>query len=104
MKDIIKVKINGRTWSIRFMKPEFMTEDHYGTCWTLYRAIDINSTFLYEETKLLLTHELVHAYLASSGTAHQEKFDTEYICDFIAWNIDDLISVRDKILKERFGE
>ena len=103
MKIIIKVKISSRIWSVRFLKPEQMRESEYGTCWTLKRAIDIDGTLDYEETKIILGHELVHAYLAAFGKLHNKNFDEEEVCDFITWNIDDIISVRDKILKERFS-
>lgn len=53
-----------------------------------------------EEIKLILTHELVHAFLGMGGRAYEENISTESVCEFIAWNIDEIIKSRDKILKE----
>lgn len=104
MKDIIKVKIGSRVWSIRFLPENLMRENEYGTCWSLKRAIDIDASLDYEEAKIILGHELSHAYLASYGKLHNKTFDEEELCDFITWNIDEIIKVRDKIMKERFSK
>ena len=102
-KFIFKVKIGNRDWSIRFLKPEMMRENEYGTCWCLKRAIDIDNSLDIEETKIILTHELSHAFLAVAGKLHVHDYDEENVCDFIAWNIDNIISIRDRVIKERFG-
>ena len=99
---IIKVKIYDYTWSIRFLKPELMRENEYGTCWTIKRAIDIDDSLTYEEARLILGHELAHAFVAVAGKLHENDFSEEEVCDFIAWNMDAIIRIRDKILAEKF--
>ena len=101
-KTIIKVKIGSRIWEIRFLDQEYMRPKEWGTCWSLKRVIDIDSSLDYEEAKIILGHELVHAYITSFGKLHKRTFSEEEVCDFVTWNIDEIMSVRDKILKERF--
>ena len=101
---IIKVKIGAHLWSIRFMEPHLMRPDDNGTCWTNRKCIDIDNTMDKTETKLILMHEIVHAFLGTEGRVYQKDFDDESICEIIAWNIDEMISVRDKVLKARYGK
>lgn len=103
MKDIIKVKIGAYTWSIRFLPRHLMTQDHYGTCWSLKQAIDIDAELDRNETEIILTHELTHAFLAVSGNVHREEYDEEAVCDFVAWNIEEIYAVKNKVLQARFG-
>lgn len=101
-KFIFKVKIGNYKWSIRFLPPDLMRENEYGTCWSLKRAIDIDASLDKEEAKIILGHELSHAFLTVAGKLHNKDFDEEEVCDFITWNIDQIISIRDYVLKERF--
>ena len=45
-----------------------------------------------------------HTFLAVAGKLHNKEFDEEEVCDFITWNIDQIMSIRDYVLKERFGK
>ena len=98
---IIKVQIGNYKWSIRFLPPELMRENEYGTCWSLKRAIDIDASLDHEEAKIILGHELAHAFLTVAGKLHNKEFDEEEVCDFITWNIDQIITIRDKVLEAR---
>lgn len=103
MNNIFKVKIGNHKWSIRFLPPDLMRENEYGTCWSLKRAIDIDASLDKEEAKIILGHELSHAFLTVAGKLHNKQFDEEEVCDFITWNIDQIMSIRDYVLMERFG-
>ena len=103
MNSIFKVKIGNHKWSIRFLPPDLMRENEYGTCWSLKRAIDIDASLDKEEARIILGHELSHAFLTVAGKLHNKEFDEEEVCDFITWNIDQIMSIRDYVLKERFG-
>lgn len=98
---IIKVKIGGHLWSVRFMEPHLMRPDENGTCWTNKCCIDIDCTMDEKETKLILTHEIVHALLGTQGRAFQKEYDEESICEIITWNIDEIIAIRNKVLEAR---
>ena len=99
---IISVKIFNHKWSVRFIDPDKMREGDIGTCWSYKRAIDIDNTLTYEEAKTILLHELTHAFLASCGDLHQDQYKEEKVCDFVAWNADEMIAVRDNVLKAVF--
>jgi len=101
-KYIFYANIGNRKWSIRFMPKELMQEDNYGTCWTLKRAIDIQNCLDRGEAEIVLAHELTHAFLAVAGKLHVEDFSEENVCDFVAWNIDNIIQIRDEIISKRF--
>lgn len=97
---IVKIKLLNHIWSIRFIPPYLMKDGNDGTCHTAKRCIDIDNSMSKEEIKLILTHELVHAYLGMGGRIYEKSLDDESVCEFIAWNIDDIVRVRNKILAE----
>lgn len=99
---IVPIRINNRKWEVRFIDPSDMRESDVGTCWSLKRIIDIDGSLDYEEAKIILTHELAHAFLASCGDVHQEQYNAEKVCDFIAWNVDEMIAIREKVLRAVF--
>lgn len=99
---IIPFKIHNRKWEARFINTEQMRKGDIGTCWSYKLTIDIDNSLGYEEAKIILAHELTHAFLSSCGCTHQDKLNQENICDFVGWNIDEMIAVRDKILKAVF--
>ena len=101
MKSIIKVNIHSHLWSVRFLPNKLMREGDNGTCWSSKCAIDIRDDLTKTETELILTHELVHAFWVTCGRMFQEKITDEDVAEFVAWNIDEIIRIRDKILKER---
>ena len=103
MKHFIKIKIGKRNWEVRFV-PKDTLDNSYGTCWSLKRTIDIEDNLDYEETKIILGHELTHAFLTQFGQGYNNAIDREYIAEFIGWNIDEIMSIRNQVLKERFKE
>lgn len=101
-KFIFYAKLNNRRWAIRFIPQEAMREGDIGTCWSYKRTIDIDNSLKKEEARIILAHELAHAFLASGGDIHQEQYNEEKVCDFVAWNIDNIIQIRDEIISKRF--
>ena len=99
---IVPIKIHNHKWEVRFIDPSQMREGDIGTCWSYKRTIDIDNSLDYEGAKTILVHELTHAFLSSCGDIHQEQYNEEKVCDFVAWNVDELITVRDKVLKAVF--
>ena len=102
MKNIIKIKILGHNWSVRFLKRNLMHEENNGTCWVLHSAIDIADDLTKEEAKFVITHELGHAILGICGRTFEKGLDHEAFCETVAFHIDEIVRVRDLIMKERF--
>jgi len=98
---IVKIKIVTRIWSVRFIPQEMMRDSEWGTCWSLKRVIDIDNSLNEEEAKIILGHELTHAFLTSFGKLHERNFIEEEICDFVTWNADEIVRLRDYVMKER---
>ena len=40
--------------------------------------------------EITFIHELVHALLDAHGRCYQKKFDLEEMCEFIAWNYEEI--------------
>lgn len=101
MKRLVKVNIGGHHWSVRLMKPEDMGNNWGGT-WCVHRAIDLNDTLAKEEMVCVIKHEVCHAVLFSQGRRVQNKFNVEEICDFVAWNGDEIERITKEIMKKLF--
>lgn len=102
MKNFHKITINNRKWEVRFIDASDMRDGDIGTCWSYKRTIDIDNSLDREEARIILAHELAHAFLASCGDIHQDQYGEEKVCDFVAWNIDNIITLRDKVIAEQF--
>ena len=103
-KFIFKVKLLGHEWEIRFLKRELMNDGNHGTCWELKRTIDIADDLTEPEARLVIAHELTHAVLFMCGRAFDEGLSKESICDTFAWHADEIIAIRDRVIKERFHQ
>ena len=97
MKRMIEVSINNHTWSVRRLKHEDMNWAMYGYTWTQHKAIDILDTLDKKDLSLVIRHEVCHALLDTQGRRYQRKFDVEELCEFIAWNIDEIKKISDEI-------
>ena len=103
MKSIVKVKIGKHIWSVRRLPPEDMDWQKfkmYGYTWDQHRAIDILDTLSEEDLPLVIKHEVVHALLDTQGRRYQKKFDVEEVCEFIAWNIDEINKISNEIINK----
>lgn len=100
MKDIVKIKIGSHIWSIRFVPKYLLNENAFATCYPSNLTIDIGKDYDKSLLELSLTHELTHALLAESGRIYEHQFNTEELCEFVAWNIEEIKRLKDKILKE----
>lgn len=105
MKNNIKIKIAQYEWTVRFLPQRQMRNDNeYGTCFILERAIDVLDTLGREGASLILAHEISHAMLNVYGNTHQSSYDEEFLCDFISWNVDEIVRLRDYVIGQRFGK
>lgn len=101
LNKIIKVDIRSRKWSIRIVPRHLMpVEGADGFCHEHRCAIDIVDDLEPQAMKIVLTHELTHAFLTMAGCFEENAFKQEYVCDFVAWNVDELIKTRDEVLEE----
>ena len=75
-----------------------------GFCHEHRCAIDVQDDLDMQTTSIVLTHELAHAFLMMAGQFDENSFRQESVCDFIAWNADELIAVRDVVIDQFFGD
>lgn len=99
MKLFCKVKINNHTWSVRRLKPESMN-DYFGFTWCVHKAIDLNDQLTSEELPNVIRHEVCHALLETQGRRFQKKFDLEELCEFVAWNNEEITRITNEIIKK----
>lgn len=108
MKKIIKVKILGHNWRIRFVPKKVLDEElglnAWGFTFSERKCIDICDMFEVEDVERIITHELTHAFICSQGRTYQKKFTQEEVAEFIAWTLEEIKKVKDQIIKERFGK
>lgn len=101
MKRFVKIKINGHIWSVRRLKPEDMGNGkYYGYTWIVHRAIDLMDTLTEDELPYVIRHEVCHAILDTQGRRVQNKFNVEEICDFVAWNNEEISRLTNEIVKK----
>ena len=77
-------------------------EGALGFCYEHRCAIDVRDDLDKQTTSIVLTHELAHAFLIMAGQFEENAFKQESVCDFIAWNADELIAVRDSVMGQLF--
>jgi len=99
---IINVSINDTSWKVRFLPSDQMREGDNGTCWSLKRTIDIDDSLGYHEAKMVLTHELMHALMATQGRSFEAELNNESVCEIVAWNLDKIVRLRDSIMQQRY--
>ena len=105
MKQFIKVKLNNHKWDIRFVPKELMpVNDAWGFTYFARKTVDIRNDLDKENTELTICHEIVHALLMSHGRGFQTKFTQEDVCEFVSWNIKEVMEVTAKIMKERYSD
>ena len=101
-KFIFKVKLLGHKWEIRFLKRQLMQDENNGMCYVLKRTIDIADDLTEAEVRFVLAHELTHAVFGMCGRAFDEEFSEESVCETFAWHADEIIAIRDRVIRERF--
>ena len=98
MKRNIDVVIGGHTWSIRRLKDKDMTGT-VGKTWSFHFAIDLNEELTEKELPLVIRHEVCHALLDTQGRAFQTKFGVEELCEFVAWNHEQIGVITQEIME-----
>ena len=101
-KFIFKIKLLGQEWKVRFLRRHLMSDENNGTCWHLKKTIDIADDLTEAEARFVLMHELTHAIFGMCGRVFDEEFSEESICETFAWHADEMIAVRDRVIRERF--
>lgn len=102
MKPVLtkKIRINGYPYKVCFVDPCTLPKYCLGRTDFNERKIEISTDQDKVETKISVTHELVHAILGAHGRAYQKKFDLEEMCEFVGYNLDQI----NKLLKEILSE
>ena len=98
----MKLKILTGDWEILETEEELYAETMFPE-----RVIRYNMDFMWDEQTFrhCMIHELTHAYIAELGQAQnsfsngkrQDEFDSEWICEFVAIYLQDILSTYDKI-------
>ena len=101
MKNVIKIKIYGTDFSVRFLPENLMEKYNRGTTWYDKRAIDILETLDEKSTELTIKHELTHAFLLMQGRRYQKKFDLEDVCEFVSYTCEEITKLTNYIMKKR---
>lgn len=62
------------------------------------RRISILNTLVGEQLKQVVTHEVVHAMLDEFGCSSIVNYGVEFVCDFIANNLNTINNLSEKII------
>lgn len=60
-----------------------IADNRVGSIYYLQKEIVIDRSLDFEAFKIVLIHELTHAYLESTGQGHTDSFSQEAICDLV---------------------
>ena len=96
------VNINGHFWDIKFVNSgdEYLKSERLGWTDTYNRVIRIDKSLDNESSRIVLIHELTHAFLDSQGRGRQDNFTQEELADFIGWNFDEITSILLEVLNK----
>ena len=96
------VKINGHEWDVKFVnsEDEYLNNERLGWTDTYNRVIRIDKSLDNESRKIVLAHELTHAFLDSQGRGRQDNFTQEEMADFIAWNFNEISRLLEELENE----
>ena len=83
------MRIGNHNWTIMIVdRKEIGNCD--GLCIPSKLTIKLADDFSGEYRKIAFTHELIHAIFDEQGRYFQEKITHEDMCEFIAWNFDEI--------------
>lgn len=98
-----KFNIRGFEWVVRFIHTTDLPDDTLGRTLSHKQIIEIDDSLTETETRNVVTHEVVHAYLALAGRNFEDNVSNESICEFFVWNMAEIAKTRDEILEWRKG-
>lgn len=98
MKDF-EIRIGLYPFKVMFV-PYSEMDGNDGSTFHNDRVIKIRNDLDYVATKLIATHEVVHAILGTQGRVYQKKFELEEMCEFIAYKLPEINEVVERIMKE----
>ena len=85
-----KVEIGGMKWDIVFLEPD-QIKGFNGLCYHSELRIELRNDLPYPIMKRRYIHECVHAIMGCQGRCFQKKYDTEDVCEIVAYAFDDLL-------------
>ena len=106
-KNNFKVMINDHEWTIKFVEKEedsrLTSSMDGGTVFGTFEMLVLKE--LPPKTKkLVLMHELTHAYLCSQGRGCHKSLSAEDVCEFVAYCSNSIIEKADYIISEHLKE
>lgn len=97
----MKIEISNHKWEI-ILKDEInmnsFGDDTLGIAQFPSRKIFILDSLKEEQLEQVVTHEIVHAMLDEYGCSTIENFGVEFVCNFIANNIETIMELSNKII------
>ena len=85
----MRTKICGHEWYIHLVDPEEI-EGNDGKTVAGSFEIKIARGLFPALEKIVLVHEVSHAILGCSALWYQKEFDTEFVCEFTAYHLDEI--------------
>ena len=96
----MKTKICGYEWNIHLCDPKEI-EGADGRTYAGSFEIKIASGLNPVLEKIVLTHEVSHAMLGCSALWYQKEFDDEFVCEFVAYHLDEINRIVAEWQKEK---
>ena len=93
------MKIGNHNWKIIIASREEMNGDD-GQCIPTQLTIRLADDFDGEYRKIAFTHELIHAIFDEQGRYYEKEISHEDLCEFIAWNYDEIERCINEFIKE----
>lgn len=106
---MMSIDVNGAKWSIEVVDPHDPTMyvdgvNCRGTCWHGTQQIFLSKELNHRTALRVVTHELTHAWIASTQMDVPDAFTEEMVCDFIAIYADDIITMAAKVTHDLWPE
>ena len=93
------MKIVNHNWTILFVDRKDINNCD-GLCVPSELTIKIADDIKGEYRKIVFTHELIHAIFDEHGRYFESKLSHEDLCEFIAWNFDEIQRCVDQFIRE----
>lgn len=97
----MKIEISNHIWDV-ILKDEVnmnnFGDDTLGITQFPSRKIFILDSLKEEQLVQVVTHEIVHAILDECGCSTIENYGVEFVCNFIANNIETILKLSNKII------
>lgn len=106
----MEIKINNLIWEIKIVpasNPELVTDSYArgGTTWIMQQKIYLSSDLTKNTARLVIAHELTHAFLYSTQMQAEEEmtYTEEEMCEFVSKWGEQIFELTDEVYDELYG-